>query len=105
MSKAVLKSDDNGVTATLGFKDRKGNVTVPKDKSRWSVSSDGVVEMTVAEDSQSARFVPKGIGLVTIDVVVDADPGEGERDIHATGEIEVIPAEVQTATLDFGAPD
>ena len=43
MSEAVLKLDDTGVSATLLFKDKKGNQASVFGAPVWTTSADGVV--------------------------------------------------------------
>lgn len=103
MSKAVLHMDDTSVPATLTLLDKHGNVATPQTPPAWTVSADGVVTMTVAADGLSATFAPAGVGEITVDVVVDADPGDGVTELHASGQIQVLAAGIATAELGFGA--
>lgn len=98
-----MRSDDAGVSANLVLKDKNGNVVTPSSRPAWSLSQDGIVKMTVAFDGLSASFVPAGpVGVVTVDVLVDAaDPTGSVKELHATGDIEVMAAEIATADLVF----
>lgn len=105
MSKAVMHADDTGVVASLALKDRHGNAVVPETAPEWSLSADDIVSMIVADDGMSASFAPTGkAGTITVDVVVDADLGPGVSDLHATGDIEVLPANIATADISFADP-
>lgn len=103
MATAVIHADDNGVTASLSITDKKGNITAPAFAPVWSLSADGVVSMTVADDGLSASFTPITVGEVTVDVVVEGDPTPGVDTIHGTGTISVLAAEAASVELVFGS--
>lgn len=102
MSKAILHLDDTSVSASLVFKDKRGNVTSPAAPPVWSLSAEGIVAMTVAPDGLSAEFTPTAPGDVTVDVVAEGDPTPGLDTLHATGDLSVLPAEAATVDLNFG---
>lgn len=102
MAKGVLAADDNGIPAALVFKDKKGNVALPYGVPAWSLSADGIVGMTVADDGMSANFTPLAVGLVTVNVLAEGEETVGEQPIALTGEIEVVAADAETGDLSFG---
>lgn len=102
MSKATMKADDNGVSALVQFKDKHGNAASVVGAPEWSLSSDGVVSMTVAGDGLSAEFAPVAVGTVTVNVKAEGDATPGTDTISLSGDIEVIAAEAATGEIDFG---
>ena len=102
MAKGILAVDDNEISASLVFKDKKGNVALPFGVPQWSLSADNVVGMTVAADGMSAQFVPTSVGLVTVNVLAEGEEAVGEQPIALSGEIEVVAADAETGELSFG---
>lgn len=101
MSTAVIHVGDKGVTATLVPKDASGAPAIPASVPEWTLSADGIVAMTVAADGLSASFVGVTSGTVTADALVEGDPVAGVDTIHATGEIQVLAAEIATVDMNF----
>lgn len=54
----------------------------------------------------SARFTPDvgALGAAQIVVVVDADLGEGVRELTASGALEIVSPEAETLEVTFGEP-
>jgi hypothetical protein len=102
MAKAILHTDDTSVSASLVFKDKKGNVTAPAAPPAWSLSADGIVTMTVAADGMSASFAPAAPGDVAVNVVAEGDATPGVDTLHASGDISVLAAEAASVDLSFG---
>lgn len=103
MSSAVMRVDQNGCTATLAFKDAKGNAATPAAPPVWSTDTSGVVNLTVAADGMSAQIAPAGVGTTNINVVAEGDATPGVDTLHLTGSVQVTPAEIATGEIDFGA--
>jgi len=70
----------------------------------WTSSDEAVATVTSVDDV-TARIAPVAPGVCQITAVCDADmdPSE-ERQITATGAIEVVAAEAVTVEIDFGTP-
>ena len=102
MSQAVLRVDNNGVSATLVLLDHKGNAAVAASPPTWSMDIDTVVSMNVSSDGMSAQFAPKAVGTANVNVVIEGDSTPGVDTLHATGSIQVLAAEAATASLTFG---
>ena len=96
--------------------EQKVKVTVaPKTAGGHDAPIDGAVSFTshnesVASieviDDLSAFVVGVGVGAALITATFDADMDEGEnREITATGAIEVVAAEAETAEVVFGEPE
>jgi len=105
MPKFTMKADDNGARATLAFKDKKGNPAPVFGVPEWSLSADGIVDMTVDADGMGANFVPTdatgGLGTVTVNVKAEGDAVAGTDVINLTGDLEVIAADAATGEIAF----
>jgi len=92
--------------------EQKVKVSVaPKTAGGHDAPIDGAVQFTsdnesVARieviDDTSAYVVAAGTGAALISASFDADLGEGNRSITATGALEVVAAEAETAEIVFG---
>lgn len=102
MSKLVMRTDQNGATATLSFKDAKGNDAQPASPPVWSLGTAGVANLEVASDGMSAQVTPVASGITTVDVIAEGDEAPGVDTLHLTGDIQVIPAEIATGEINFG---
>jgi hypothetical protein len=107
MSQITIPSDSNGVSASLSFKDKKGNPANLPGVPAWAMGSDTVLTMTVAPDGLSASFVPTdaagALGDVAITVTAEGDPIPGVDTIVLSGTITVVAAEAATGDLSFSA--
>ena len=102
MAKSVMRTDSDGSKGTIVYKDLKGKpgakvYSVPA----WSLSTDAVVDMVVADDGMSATFMPKDVGVVTVNVQAEGAATAGEQVIQNTGDIEVIPSDAETGEISF----
>ena len=102
MSTAVIHTNNHGVSAALVPKDSSGNVVPLGGIPAWSLSADGIVNMTVAPDGLSAQFAPVAVGTVTVNVVAEGDAVPGVDTLHSTGDINVLGAEATTLEMTFG---
>jgi hypothetical protein len=102
MSKGILSADDNGITASVIFRDKKGNISSPFGVPEWSLAADGVVAMTVAPDGMTATFVPVAVGATVINVLAEGEATPGEQPIALSGELEVVASDAETGEIVFG---
>jgi hypothetical protein len=94
------------VSAEVAFLTAKGNPAPVEGDVVWT-SSDAAVATVVADpaDSKKAVVTAVGPGVAQIVAVADADMDVGEvREVTASGAIEVVAAEAQTAQIVFGTP-
>jgi hypothetical protein len=100
MAKSIFHADDNGFSAAVVYKDKKGNVSLPASPPVWTTSIDGIVNLTVAADGMSATGTFTGqAGDLTLDVVAEGDPTPGVDTVHSTADISVLPAEIATGEI------
>ena len=104
MSKGIIRVDQNSMVASLVFKDAKGNAANPAAPPQWSVTQEGIVNMSVAEDGMSASFSPVAVGDVTVNVIAEGDATPGVDTVQLSGDISVVAAEIATGELSFGTP-
>lgn len=94
------------VKATLTIKDDAGQPARIDGLPVWSVSAPEVVTLDVATDAMSAVVKATGTtGVSNVSVEVDADLGEGVRNITAIGDIAVLAPEATVVELTFGTSE
>lgn len=75
------------------------------DGSVKFTSSDEAVASVTAENATSATVVAVAEGAAQIVATFDADLGEGVREITASGALEVVSPEAESAEIVFGTPE
>jgi len=89
----------------IEVKDAKGNAAKVDGAPQWSTSNADVGTLAVSEDGFSAVFTPGAvIGQTVIQVLVDADLGEGVKQILGTLDLEVVSGEAVSVAIIAGAP-
>ncbi len=106
---AFVLKDDEQVTATLEFFDKKGKkIASPKldGVPAWASTDNTKVSVAPAADGLSALIVAVGSpeDTATITATADADLGEGVREVTTTGDVSIIGGDVATSNMNFGAP-
>ena len=73
----------------------------------WTSSDPSIIDFTFdTESKKSAWLVASGgTGSVQVTVTADATLGEGEKQLSAIVNIEVVPAEAVTLGVKFGTPE
>lgn len=102
MSTGVIQGNQTTISATLSFQPAGAKPAAPPV---WSLTKDGVVSMTVADDGMSASFVraTDGSDQTDVNVVAEGDPTPGVDTIHLTGTIQVLAKEITSGEIDFGS--
>lgn len=105
MSSLVVHADSNGAKAAVAFKDKKGNPAAPVAVN-WSSSDTSIA--TVVGDALDGSNVATAqiaftgaVGSVTIDMLAEGDAVAGKDQVHQTGDIQVVAAEIATGDLSF----
>lgn len=105
---AFVLKDDEQVTATLEFFDKKGKKITPKldGVPAWDSSDPAAVSVTPAADGLSALIVASGSpeDTATITATADGDLGDGVKEITTTGDVSIIGGDVSTSNMAFGTP-
>lgn len=96
-----LSLDNKVFIESIQGVDRKGNAAALENV--LIVSSDPTVA-TVEEVEGVTWVVPQSAGLCQIQVSADAKIGEGEKVINGIVDLEVLPGEAVTISVNFGAP-
>ncbi len=102
--KKVMKVSDAPLKVFINkITDIKGNVAPVEGLPAWSLTDSTLGELAVAEDGMSAMFTPAGpVGALKVQVLCDADMGEGVFNILGEGEIELIAGDAAIIELGFG---
>jgi|SRR5579859_7462583 len=101
----VIGGGETTITATLKFFDNETppQPSQPASPPQWSMGTAGVASMAVAPDGMSAVFTRVAAGTTTVDVVAEGDPTPGVDTVHLTGSLQVLPNEIASGEIDFGA--
>lgn len=104
MSKLVARIDQTlAGPIVLSFLDKKENPTNPAVSPSWSLTSEGVVSLAVADDGMSAAVTVLAPGSTTLNVTAEGTTTPGEDELHLTGDIQILPAEIATGQINFPA--
>ena len=110
-----LRTDQKCTVSLSSITDNSGNPAKIDGLPDWSVAPDGVVALAVAEDGMSVVVTAEDINVggdeepdfeaALLTVRVDADLGEGVRELVGTLEFQVIAGEAQVIGLTVGEPE
>lgn len=96
-----LSLDNKVFVESIQGVDRKGNAAALENV--LVVSSDPTVA-AVQELDGVTWIIPNAAGLCQIQVSADAHIGEGEKTINGIVDLEVLPGEAVTISVNFGTP-
>lgn len=86
-------------------KDKQGNVAKVDGLPKWA-SDEKLCTLEVAEDGMSAKVIPTGVaGLMKLQAMVDADLGEGIKEVIGELEIEFVSGEAVVVEMTAGTPE
>lgn len=98
-------TNEQRVSITVAPKTATGKVAAI-DGDVTFVSSDEAVATVTSTGPMSAMVVAVAPGVCQITATFDADLDEGEvRELSASGAVEVVAAEAETAEIVFGEPE
>jgi len=97
---------DHTVQMQVAYTDSKGNPATIDNDVEWTTSDASIVSVQVdADDSTIVKVTPVGVGQAQVTATVDADIGEGERELVTLADITVIGGEAVAGTITpVGAP-
>jgi hypothetical protein len=99
---------DHSVTMQVGYTDSRGNPATIDGDVAWVSSDETLVEVEVDDtDSTKCRAIPVGpLGQVQITATVDADIGEGVRELITICDIKVVGGEAVAGSIQpVGEPE
>lgn len=86
-----LKVDEN-LPLSIAIKDKRGNAAKVDGVPAWAVTDEALAKLEVAEDGMGATLIPAGnVGVLKVQVKVDADLGEGVSELLGELEVEFLP--------------
>lgn len=89
----------------IEVKDAKGNPAKVDGVPQWSSTNPDLGTLTVSEDGFAATFTPgASLGATVLQVLVDADLGEGVKEILGSLELEVVSGEAVSVSIVAGQP-
>lgn len=93
------------VKLNVVFKDAKGNVAPVEGIPTWSATAPALVSLVPAEDGMSCIVKPAGtIGDLQVQVLADADMGEGVKEIMGFMDFTLLAGEAAVVELTAEAP-
>ena len=102
----LVLTDVQKVKLSVSPRSAAGNPALIDGAPKWSVSDDTIVALEVAEDGMGVDVVTTGkIGSVRINVDVDADLGDGVRNLTGVLDIEVKASEAVSIDINANTPE
>lgn len=102
----LVLTDVQKVKLSVSPRSAAGNPALIDGAPKWSVSDDTIVALEVAEDGMGVVVVTTGkIGSVRINVDVDADLGDGVRNLTGVLDIEVKASEAVSIDINANTPE
>lgn len=100
---ALVKESQN-LPLSIEISTLKGKPAKVDGAPKWNVSDESVGTLDVAADGLSATFKSVASGQCSIGVEVDADLGEGVKQILGSLDITVVADEAAIVTIAAGEP-
>jgi len=98
-------TDEQKVLLSVAPKTAAGNPAKVDGEPVWGVSDETILEVVATDDPFTVEIVTKGpLGSAQVSVSVDADLGEGVRELTGTLDIDVVAAEAATVGISAGIP-
>ena len=98
---------DHTVSMQVVYVDAKGNPATIDNEVVWESSDSSIVSVQAdGTDSTKCKVTPVGVGQAQVTATVDADIGEGERELVTLADISVIGGEAVAGTISpVGPPE
>jgi hypothetical protein len=99
---------DHAVNMQVSYTDAKGNPATIDGEVEWTSSDDALIEVEVDEtDSTKCKAMPVGpLGQVQVTATVDADLGDGVRNLITTCDIQIVGGEAVAGSIQpVGEPE
>lgn len=91
---------------SLVIKDAAGNSARVDGAPRWAVTDEAAGRLEVAEDGMSATLFPLGpAAAFKVQAFVDADLGEGVKELLGELDVEVVSGEAVSVEIAAGNPE
>jgi hypothetical protein len=91
---------------SIEVKDVFGNQAQVDGLPQWESTDADAATLEVSEDGLSCLVIPKGkLGVFSLQVKVDADLGEGVKEILGSAEIDMVAGEAATINIVAGTPE
>jgi hypothetical protein len=102
----LVLTDSQFVTLNVTPVTKAGNPATIDGAPKWSVSDESVLALEVSEDGLSCKAVATGkLGDAQINVVADADMGEGVVEITGVLEVSVKAGAAASVAITAGTPE
>jgi hypothetical protein len=102
----LVLTDSQFVSLNVSPVTKAGNPATIDGAPKWSVSDESVLTLEVSEDGLSCKAVTTGkLGDAQINVVADADMGEGVVEIVGVLEVSVKAGAAASVAVTAGTPE
>ena len=102
----LVLTDSQFVTLNVTPVTKAGNSATIDGAPKWSVSDESVLTLEVSEDGLSCKAVTTGkLGDAQVNVVADADMGEGVVEITGVLEVSVKAGAAASVAVTAGTPE
>ena len=102
----LVLTDSQFVTLNVTPVTKAGNPATIDGAPKWSVSDESVLTLEVSEDGLSCKAVTTGkLGDAQVNVVADADMGEGVVEITGVLEVSVKAGAAASVAVTAGTPE
>lgn len=101
MAKAVIKAGESK-KAKMVARDSFGNEAAFEGAPKWSSMDDSKLELVPSEDGKECEVKSKGLmGEVKLQCLVDADLGEGVKEVIGEGDVEITAGDAVSVEVSF----
>jgi hypothetical protein len=98
---------DHLVRMKVSYVDAAGNPAEIDDEVEWAVSDEAIATIEVdPQDSSVVTVTPEGLGIAQVTATVDADLGDGVRELITIADIEIVAGEAMAGSIaPVGPPE
>lgn len=100
----IFADDVTTLNATASFVNAKGNPATVDGTPTWALDGDPIGSVSAGGDGLSAVVSLNGtLGTAQLSVRADADKSTGIRELILTADIEIVPGEAVTGSINVTA--
>jgi hypothetical protein len=101
---ALMLADDQQVDVAFKAIDSRGNPARIDGEARWASSDESVLEVFPNDDNSATALAVGPLGTAQVQVKIDADLGDGVRELVGILDVEVVAGEAVALELVPGTP-
>jgi hypothetical protein len=101
----MILTDSQKVTLRIDPRNKRGNPAPLDGPAQWSSTDPSVINVQPSADGLSCVAIAGQAGTCQVEVVADADLGDGARELRGTIAFEVHAGEAISLGVTAGAPE